>query len=588
VRQTTSQASVAPVFWQGRLRALRWGEPRQPASAKAPAVRRSFSEGRSEAKAGWRELMAVVLGFGALTVVMTYPLAFRLGTIARVDNGDGQFSIWNVAWVARALVVDPLHVLDANIFYPHRWTLAYSETNLGAGALAVPVYWATGNPYAAHNAVLLLSFVLSGVGTYYLVRYLIGDRGAAAIAAIGFAFCPYVFAHIPHIQLLMTAGLPLSLLAFHRLADQPHARRGVVLGVTMATQAFFCGYYAVFVALIVCYGVVVLAVVRPLWRSISYWKAIAVAAGVAIAGAAPLFLLYASLQRTTGFGRSLDAARQFSADWRAYFASSAYAHAWILKLIEHWKEVLFPGFTLLVFGAIGVAVGWLGRGRSRELSLMYGGLAILAFWISLGPDAGLYRLLYDVPAFSLLRAPSRFGLIVVLGLSVLTGLSCSALFERLRRPALAAALLLGVLIAEHLAPLQFFPVPPVEPAYRVLAAQPYGAVLEMPVFSYQFRFARTRYMLGSTTHWMPLVDAYSDYIPQDFLEKADTLGGFPSRESFKLLERDRVRYAVFHVDLYGESLREPLVARLREFAPYLRQLFNDERVWLYEIVGFPP
>jgi hypothetical protein len=564
VRQTTNQAPVAPAFWRGRLRALRLGEPR------------------------WRELTAVVLGFGALTVVMTYPLAFRLGAIGRVDNGDGQFSIWNVAWVARALVVDPLHVFDANIFHPHRWTLAYSETNLGAGALAVPVYWATSNPYAAHNAVLLLSFVLSGVGTYYLVRYLIGDRRAAAMAAIGFAFCPYVFAHTPHIQLLMTAGLPFSLLAFHRLADQPDTRRGVVLGVTMATQAFFCGYYAVFVALIVGYGVVVLAVVRPLWRSISYWKAVAVAGGVAIAGAAPIFLLYASLQRTTGFGRSLDAARQFSADWRAYFASSAYAHAWILKLIEHWKEVLFPGFIFLVFGAIGVAVGLLGRGRSRELSLMYGGLAILAFWISLGPDAGLYRLLYDVPGFSLLRAPGRFGLIVVLGLSVLTGLSCRALFERLRRPAFAAALLLGVLIAELLVPLRFFPVPPVEPAYRVLAAQPYGAVLEMPVFSHRFRYARTRYMLGSTAHWMPLVNAYSDYIPQDFLEKADTLGGFPSRESFKLLERDRVRYAVFHVDLYGESLREPLVARLREFAPYLRQLFNDERVSLYEIVGYPP
>ncbi len=571
MRQTINHASMAP-GWRGRLRALRFGEPRT-----------------SKAKAGWRELTLVVLGFGVLTALITYPLPFRLGSIGRVDNGDGQFSIWNVAWVARTLVVDPLHVFDANIFYPHRWTLAYSETNLGAGVLAVPVYWATRNPYAAHNAVFLLSFVLSGAGTYYLVRYLVADRRAAVIAAIGFAFCPYVFAHTPHIQLLMTAGLPLSLLAFHRLADHPTAKRGVVLGMTMALQAFFCGYYAVFVALLVGYGIVVLAVVRPLWRSVSYWKAVAVAAGIAITGAAPLFLLYASFQRTTGFGRSLDAARQYSADWRAYFASSAYAHAWILKLIDHWKEVLFPGFTLLAFGAIGLAVGWLGRGRSRELSLMYGGLAILAFWISLGPDAGLYGLLYNsLPVFTLLRAPGRFGLVVVLGLSVLTGLSCSVLFARVRRPVLVATMLIAVVTAELLVPLRFFPVPPVEPAYRVLATLPHGAVLEMPVYSYQFRFARTRYMLSSTTHWMPLVNAYSDYIPQDFLEKADTLGGFPSRESFKLLERDRVRYAVFHVELYGESLRGALVEKLREFAPYLRQLSRDERIWLYEIVGFPP
>src|SRR5262249_49692624 len=156
-----------------------------------------------------------VLGFSVLTVFFTYPLAFRLGTIGRVDNGDGQFSIWNVAWVARALVVEPLHVFDANIFYPHRWTLAYSESNLGAGFLAIPVYWATRNPYAAHNAVLFLSFVLSATATYFLVTYLVGDRRAAGVAAVCFAYCPYVFAHTPHIQLLMTAGLPLSLLAFH-------------------------------------------------------------------------------------------------------------------------------------------------------------------------------------------------------------------------------------------------------------------------------------------------------------------------------------------------------------------------------------
>jgi len=95
-----------------------------------------------------REVAGVVIAAALLTAALTYPLAFSLGSIARVDNGDGQFSIWNVAWVARTLVVDPRHVFDGNIFYPHRGTLAFSENNLGAGVLALPVYWATRNPYA--------------------------------------------------------------------------------------------------------------------------------------------------------------------------------------------------------------------------------------------------------------------------------------------------------------------------------------------------------------------------------------------------------------------------------------------------------
>ena len=97
----------------------------------------------------------MLAGAALLTAAFTYPIAFKIGHVGRVDNGDGKLSIWNVAWVARTLVADPLHVFDANIFYPHRGTLAYSENNLGAGALAMPVYWATRNPYAALNFAML-------------------------------------------------------------------------------------------------------------------------------------------------------------------------------------------------------------------------------------------------------------------------------------------------------------------------------------------------------------------------------------------------------------------------------------------------
>ncbi len=230
-----------------------------------------------------RELALVTLGFAALTVCLTYPLALRPGSLGRIDNADGQYSIWNVAWVARALVLDPLHVFDANIFYPHRWTLAYSEANLGAGLVAIPPYWLTKNPYAAHNVVLLLSFVLSALGSYCLVRHQTHDRRAAAICAICFAFVPFLYGHIPHIQLLMTAGLPFSLLAFHRLVDRPTPGRGVLLGVTMAAQAFFCAYYGVFVMLIVGYAVIFIAAARRLWTDARYWKAVATAAVAATA-----------------------------------------------------------------------------------------------------------------------------------------------------------------------------------------------------------------------------------------------------------------------------------------------------------------
>lgn len=94
-------------------------------------------------------------------------------------------------------------------------------------------------------------------------------------------------------------------------------------------------------------------------------------------------------------------------------------------------------------------------------------------------------------------------------------------------------------------------------------------------------------MLGSTIHWMPLVDAYSDYIPEDFRENADVLGYFPTKESLDQLSAKRVRYALIHVNDYNAAMRAELRERLREFSPYLRQVFADDETSLYEILGVP-
>jgi hypothetical protein len=548
---------------------------------------------------GLRELGCVLLIGAALTIALTYPIAFHIGQVGRVDNGDGQYSIWNVAWVARTLVVDPRHVFDANIFYPHTGTLAYSEANLGAGVLAIPVYWATKNPYAAHNSVVLIAFLLSGVGMYYLVRHLTSDRRGAAVAAICFAFCPYVFAHLPHIQLLMTAGMPFSMLAFHRLAERPTAGRGAALGAVMAAQALSCGYYGVFVILMVGYGAIVVSVTRQLWASARFWIALTVAAVVAIALVLPAFLPYLALQRGGGFHRALDEAIRYSANWSAYLASSAYAHGWMLQFLPPWKEAVFPGFVATILGVAGI---WVARRLQRgEIVALYGGLAVLAFWSSFGPAGSLYSVLYSaLPMFAWLRAPARFGVMVDFAISVLAGVGLSTLLREfvdgdgrdisLRRRATTMTIALALVTAAELAvPLKWPEVQPVENAYRLLARLPRGPVIEMPFYYPQVGlYQHAKYMLASTAHWMPLVNGYSDYIPPDFTDHVMTLAPFPSRDAFKLLEPKRVRYVVFHMYGYNSENRNDVLARLKQFAPYLRPLYDDGGTRLYEIVGFPP
>ena len=131
---------------------------------------------------GLTEAAAVLAGAFAITAALTFPLVPKLDRVGRVNTDDGRLSIWNVAWVADALIVNPRGLFDANIFYPARNTLAYSEANIGAGLLALPAWGLTGNPFLAHNTAVALSYfptresfrILSEVGTRYVAFHLNG------------------------------------------------------------------------------------------------------------------------------------------------------------------------------------------------------------------------------------------------------------------------------------------------------------------------------------------------------------------------------------------------------------------------------
>jgi hypothetical protein len=556
--------------------------------------------GASEAAVVW---FAAIL----LACIFTYPYAVQFGNAGRLDTNDGRWSIWVISWVAHALTSDPLSLYRANIYYPHQDALAFSEGNLVGGAMGIPVWLATGNPYATHNFVFILSFVVSLVATYYLVRHLTGDRRAAAVAAIMFAFCPYSFARQAHSQLLLIGFIPWSLLAFHRFIDRTSAARAVELGVVLWLTGLACAYYGLFAGGMVAFGAVLLAVTRDRWKDVRYWALLALAAAVCIGLTLPLFLPYLQMQDTSGFARTLDDSRRYSANAGAWLASSAWAHRWLVPYLqppymENFSEVLYPGTLAVVLGGWGA---WLGlrsrpaaivtagdgaRAMPRDVMWFYIAVAVIAFWTTFGPKAGLYTLLHNtVPVFSFLRAPSRTGIVVTLCLVVLAAPALMKLMAGRRRTAAFAALLVLGIADLYRAPLRMSEAPPFSRVYQTLAQLPRGPVIEFPYWYERLAYPRhAEYMLPSTVHWQPLINGYSDHIPRDFRDTALTLSSFPSRESFAILEKLGARYAVFHLDLMDPRTREKLVARVDvDYRAFLRPIEKDGDVWLFEIVGWP-
>ena len=238
-----------------------------------------------------------------------------------------------------------------------------------------------------------------------------------------------------------------------------------------------------------------------------------------------------------------------------------------------WGEVLFPGLFALVLGAVGlVARARAGASRAtarRRCSTARS--AVLAFWASFGPGAGLYRVLYYLPTFSFLRAPSRLGLVVVLCLVVFAAIALRRLLRRAhaarprgspRRSPWSAAIAERRGLSAQVVDAPRSAVART-PRSRAARARP---LAEFPFYGERIAFPlHAQYMLFSTSHWMPMVNGYSDVIPADFREAAAVLDGFPSNDAFAVLARRRVRYIAIHWDMYA-GRHDEIRRRLEPYA----------------------
>ncbi len=542
---------------------------------------------------GWAPVFRSGIVGALLVLILTAPTLTHLTSVGRLDTNDGRYSIWNIAWIDHALLEDPANLLNANIFWPHRGTLAYSELNLVAGIFGLPWYAVTGSPLAALNGAVAVALLLSFVLMAALVRRLTGSESAGLVSAVAFTFCPYVSARTPHIQLLMVFVFPLVMLSWHRLAAGPGVARGIELGVTVAIAALACGYYGIFAGCMLAFVAVCLG-----GHSKKHWMALTIAMMTAAAIVYPVYRLFSAARALSGatlLSRSGEAA-EYSANVAAYLASGAASHVWWLAALERWQprsEVLFPGIGIVLLAGVGVMAARRAAHTRRAIGI-YLALAALACWASFGPAGGLYRVLeLAVPGMSLLRAPARIGIVVTFALAIVAGYGAAALAQRRRWIAPLLVPLLACELSVHTAEWGWpsWPLrrqPPLSAAYQKLVDLPRGVLVEYP-FPYESRNYHNHggAMFWSTYHWLPLVNGYSDVIPPDFDRIALPINYFPDPRSFEIMKEREVRYVLWHVDRYDEASRRIIAGRLQEFAAYLRPIVHSDDEWLFEIVDWP-
>jgi hypothetical protein len=537
-------------------------------------------------KAGWRAAwphLAAAAIFALATVGLTFPLAPSACCV--VDNyGDPLFNVWTLAWDVHALQTQPLHLFDANIFYPYPNALAFSETQVVTAVLSAPFIWVSHNPVWAHNVVLLLAFWLTALAMYGLVWEITRSWSGALIGGFVFAFAHYRIGQLSHLQLLAAFWLPLALLFAHRLVARRRWREALGLGLCLGLQWWTSIYYAFYLALALgVWGLAWLAgeiwsltkpapgarrlntggLVRTMWQAdrriwLGWGLAVLVAAAIVAPGVAP----YLGVRDLIGQRRMEQQQGATLSDYLRAPAQSLWGRLTNPQGVQY-EHTLFPGFVALALAAVGLL-----RHPKRGTVAVYFTLGLIGAILSFGPALRWaakspplvatmpYAVAYQwVPLLGALRVPARMAVLVMLAIAVLAGLACARLK---RRWALG---LVGLLALEYLAvPVPHMSVPTgsqVPPVYSQWLAQhsPSAPIFEIPttrVASYTLdtvsleRLALQQYF--SVYHWHPLVVGYSGGDP-GVLQYLVKYGERPTAPpSLAVLQAWGVRYLVAHRD----------------------------------------
>ncbi len=186
-------------------------------------------------------------------------------------------------WTWHSLTTDPANFWHAPIFHPLRYTIAFSENLLGITIPLLPLYASGLKPLAIYNIAMLLGFAFSGYGAFVLGRIVTGSTGAGVIAGIFYAFLPFRFDQIAHLQHIWSGWLPLAAAALIHFARRPSWPRAGMLAVTLLFNGLSNGHWLLFGGAAIALGVVTLAVLSGRWDA-RYWVPLIAAIGLTYGG----------------------------------------------------------------------------------------------------------------------------------------------------------------------------------------------------------------------------------------------------------------------------------------------------------------
>lgn len=507
------------------------------------------------------EAVGVLLGFTALAVALTWPLAAGLGSKLFEGTGDSIGTIadfWRQAEITGYHVTGTTHVTTTGA--PFGWEQG-NGVNIQSALPYYPAYLFAEafGPVVAYNLAALSGLVLSAAAMYWLVRRLTGSILVAAWGGLVYMLFPWHFWKAAvHASLAHLEGFPLLALALLAWYRKPDLLRAGAIALTIAILWTTSGYYGVM-------GLLILLVVLPIaawfhrrrfgWRAAGGRLALAFGGGLAIGLAVYGIASLGSVNGEIAPARDVSDLAWFGARIWEFFVPAADSVAfgdltedWLLQrqhLSNYSETTLYVGWLTLLLALGYVAWAIVKRRQLTESArftvVAFSALVVLAILfmpphpISAGsvniptPSWLVWKL---VPQF---RVPTRWMPVLMLGLVVLAALALALVRARVasrvrtRAPRASAWAAAGVVVlAAGISYVELSPLPDplsgtgIGREYAFLANTPEGILAEYPL-TQAGQLRTSDYQFAQRIHRRPLVDGapnntYADAVSEVLID----------------------------------------------------------------------
>ncbi len=362
-----------------------------PSDTSLPEARRPRAGRRSDL--AWLGLAAAV--YLGLTLVYLRPIWRLAGSHLTPDPGDPVFVLDLLKWGVHQARLGFPNFWNAPFFYPTRGVTALSDNLLGPALAAASLRAIDPNPLLAYNLIFAASFVLSGWSVFYVLRRSGSAPLAALLGGAIFAFSPFRWDQLSHLQLLLAGLVPLVLWSWDRLLAAPSFRRAAGF-VALYALHLSGGLYLAYMIHVPLAVLLANRLAAPGGRALLGRRAMRVllpTLALCAALSAALFWPYARVARELGLERSGGDVRRFGASL-ASFATPARLNLYaglFPEELRRFENSLFAGFLPTVLAAVALAAA-LGRHRAparrplapRQRWVLGGLLATAALGYALG------------------------------------------------------------------------------------------------------------------------------------------------------------------------------------------------------------